>query len=247
MKKIVIIGATSLIAEHCARVWCRQINIHLVLVARSSERLELIAEDLKIRNSKLKVDCHTIDFTDANAIKDLVERINNNGLVNIVLIAHGTLPDQSAAEDNICIVSESMKINAISPVLFAEAFAGPMISANGGSIALIGSVAGDRGRKSNYIYGSAKGLLELYAQGLRHRFTGTNVDAIIIKPGPTNTAMTAHLKLEGQRLANADVVAELVVRGIERRRSVVYAPRRWAYIMFIIRNLPGWLFNRLNI
>jgi len=90
-------------------------------------------------------------------------------------------------------------------------------------------------------------LVEAYAQGLRHRFAGTDVDAIIIKPGPTNTPMTAHLNLEGQNLAAVEVVADIVVRGIEKKRFSVYAPRKWAVIMFIVRNLPSWLFNRLNI
>ena len=145
------------------------------------------------------------------------------------------------------MIRESIEINAISPVLFAEAFAGHMISVNSGSIALIGSVAGDRGRKSNYVYGSAKGLVEHYVQGLRHRFAGTDVDAIIIKPGPTNTPMTAHLNLEGQSLATVESVAEIVVKGIDQKQSSIYAPRKWSFIMFIIRYLPNWLFNKLDI
>lgn len=247
MKKIVIVGATSAIAEHCARIWNRQEDVHFILVARSIQRLELIAADLKIRNPKVVVDVYSVDFTDAIAIQNLADTITKEGSVEILLIAHGTLPDQNAAIENIWMISECIEINAISPVLFAEAFAGHMISANSGSIALIGSVAGDRGRRSNYIYGSAKGLVELYAQGLRHRFTGTDVDAIIIKPGPTNTPMTANLNLEGQNLADVEVVADIVVRGIEQKRFAVYAPRKWAVIMFVVRNLPSWLFNRLNI
>ena len=247
MKKIVIIGATSSIAEHCARVWSREVGVHFILVARNIQRLESIAADLKVRNPKVKVDCCSVDFTDATAIQNLADDITKEGSVNVLLVAHGTLPDQNEAIKKIWMIRESIEINAISPVLFAEAFAGHMISANTGSIALIGSVAGDRGRKSNYVYGSAKGLVELYTQGLRHRFTGTDVDAIIIKPGPTNTPMTAHLNVEGQSLANVESVAEVVVRGIENKQSSIYAPRKWTLIMFIIRNLPNWLFNKLNI
>jgi len=247
MKKIVIIGATSSIAEHCARAWNRQTDVHFILVARNIKRLESIVRDLKVRNPRVKVDCCSVDFMDASAIQNLADDIAKEGIINVLLVAHGALPDQNEAVKKIWLIRESIEINAISPVLFAEAFASHMISANSGSIAIIGSVAGDLGRKSNYVYGSAKSLVEHYIQGLRHRFAGTDVDAIIIKPGPTNTPMTAHLNLEGQSLASVKSVAEIVVQGIDQKQSSIYAPRKWAFIMFIIRYLPNWLFNKLDI
>ena len=247
MKKIVIIGATSSIAEHCARVWSRQEDVHFILVARNIQRLASIAGDLKVRNPKVKVDCCTVDFMDAREIQSLADSITKEGLVDVLLVAHGVLPDQNRDVENIYLIKESIAINAISPVLFAESFVDHMISENSGSIALIGSVAGDRGRKSNYLYGSAKGLVERYVQGLRHRFAGTGVHAIIIKPGPTNTPMTAHLSLEGQSLAKVETVAEIMVRGIDQKKPSIYAPKKWAFIMFIIRHLPNWFFNKLNI
>lgn len=247
MKKIVIVGATSSIAEHCARVWNRQEDVHFILVARSIQRLESIVGDLKVRNPKVKVDCCSVDFMDATAIQNLADSITKEGIIDVLLVAHGVLPDQNKALEKIWLIRESIEINAISPVLFAEAFAGHMISANSGSIALIGSVAGDRGRKSNYVYGCAKGLIERYVQGLRHRFAGTDVDAIVIKPGPTQTPMTAHLTLEGQSLATVESVAEIVVRGIDQKKPSIYAPRKWVFIMFIIRHLPNWFFSKLDI
>ena len=140
-----------------------------------------------------------------------------------------------------------LTVNGISPVLFAEAFAGPMQKANHGTLAIIGSVAGDRGRKSNYVYGAAKGLVARYAQGLQHRLAGTGVKVVLIKPGPTNTPMTAHLKQQGARLANVEDVARLIVKGINQGKPVVYAPGKWALIMMIIRNLPDIVFNKLDI
>ena len=122
-----------------------------------------------------------------------------------------------------------------------------MEKANHGTIALIGSVAGDRGRKSNYVYGAAKGLVTRYAQGLQHRFAGTGVKVVLIKPGPTDTPMTAHLKNTGAKLASVESVAKLIVDGVEVGKPVVYAPGKWWLIMMIIRHLPAIIFNKINI
>jgi short-subunit dehydrogenase len=122
-----------------------------------------------------------------------------------------------------------------------------MAVANRGSLVLIGSVAGDRGRKSNYVYGAAKGLVARYAEGLQHRFAGTGVKVILIKPGPTDTPMTAHLARKGARLAPVEGVAADILDAIDHGRSVAYVPAKWRLIMLVIRHLPRFLFNRLNV
>jgi decaprenylphospho-beta-D-erythro-pentofuranosid-2-ulose 2-reductase len=132
-------------------------------------------------------------------------------------------------------------------VLFAEAFAGHMQKANSGTLAIISSVAGDRGRKSNYVYGAAKGLVTRYTQGLQHRLAGTDVKVVLIKPGPTDTPMTVHLKQQGSRLASVEDVAARIVEGIDQAKSLVYAPAKWALIMMIIRHLPNFIFKKLDI
>ena len=119
--------------------------------------------------------------------------------------------------------------------------------ANHGTIALIGSVAGDRGRKSNYVYGAAKGLVTRYAQGLQHRFAGSGVKVVLIKPGPTDTPMTAHLKGKGAKFAPVEGVAKQIVEGVEAGKQVIYAPGKWWLIMMVIRHLPNFVFNRLEI
>ena len=116
-----------------------------------------------------------------------------------------------------------------------------------GTLAIIGSVAGDRGRKSNYIYGAAKGLVARYAQGLQHRLANTNVKVVLIKPGPTDTPMTALQKQEGMKLAKVDDVAAMIVNGIARGKPVIYAPGKWALIMMVVRHIPSAVFNRINI
>jgi decaprenylphospho-beta-D-erythro-pentofuranosid-2-ulose 2-reductase len=151
------------------------------------------------------------------------------------------------AQANLERCAEALLVNGVSAVLFAEAFAAQMQQAGAGTLAVIGSVAGDRGRRSNYVYGAAKGLVERYVQGLQHRFAGSRVRIVLIKPGPTDTPMTRHLKATGARLARVEDVAATIVRGIDAGRPVVHAPRIWQVIMLVVRHLPRVVFNRLDI
>ena len=247
MKKIVIIGATSAIAEQCARRWVEKQSVVLTLVGRDANRIEAIAIDLKVRNPQSDIRVVQTDFLDPVTIQETVDELFTFGDIDIALIAHGLLPDQADCQDNLMACREALEVNAISPALFAEAFAKQMGKANFGTIALIGSVAGDRGRKSNYVYGSAKGLITRYAQGLQHRFAGTGVKVVLIKPGPTDTPMTAHLKAQGTKLASVEVVAKQIIEAIERGKPVVYTPGKWRLIMLIIIHLPKLIFNKLNI
>lgn len=114
-------------------------------------------------------------------------------------------------------------------------------------MAVIGSVAGDRGRKSNYVYGAAKGLVSRYMQGLQHRFAGTSVQITLIKPGPTDTPMTSEMKMNGAKLASPVLVAKQIINGIEKGRRVIYTPSKWAIIMLIIRHIPNYIFDKMDI
>ena len=245
--KIVIIGATSAIAEHCARLWLEKQPVDLTLVGRDAQRIERVATDLKVRSPESEIRIVQTGFLDPEAIKATVENITQSGKVDVVLIAHGSLPEQADCQDDLTACREALDINGISPVLYAEAFAKQMAKANHGTIALIGSVAGDRGRKSNYVYGAAKGLVTRYAQGLQHRFASTGVKVVLIKPGPTDTPMTAHLKDKGARLASVESVAKQIVEGVEAAKPVIYAPGKWLLIMMVIRHLPFFLFKKMEI
>ncbi|MGL4495011.1 MAG: SDR family NAD(P)-dependent oxidoreductase, partial [Beijerinckiaceae bacterium] len=184
LDRIVIVGATSLMAEHCARLWVADKPADVTLVGRDATRVENVAADLRARSALSTVRVVTGDFTSAGGIKAIVESIVADGAVDTVLIAHGILLDQSACEHDLMQADQQLQVNAISPVLFAEAFAQNMARVNYGRIGIIGSVAGDRGRKSNYIYGAAKGLVSRYAEGMQHRFAKSGVRVTIIKPGP---------------------------------------------------------------
>ena len=210
----------------------------MVLVGRDQAKTERVAQDLRVRSPESIITVQTTDFLNPSRIREWADHVVAEGLPDIVLIAHGSLPDQMACQHDLELCEEALAVNGVSPVLFAEAFAGHMQRANRGTLAIIGSVAGDRGRKSNYVYGAAKGLVTRYAQGLQHRLAGTNVKVVLIKPGPTDTPMTADLKGQGAKLASVGDVARMIVDGIAQGRPVVYAPGKWALIMMVIRHLP---------
>lgn len=246
MQRIIIIGATSTIAEHCARLWINDAP-DIVLVGRNRTALAIVAQDLKVRNPKATVDVMVTGLVAAEEIESVVGAVAQGGRIDIVLIAHGVLPDQERCQRDPVFCSETMVVNGISPVLWCEAFVARLEQANHGTLAVISSVAGDRGRKSNYVYGAAKGLVALYVQGLQHRLAASKVRVVLVKPGPTDTPMTEALKLKGVKLADPKDVARVIVDGIAAGKPTIYAPRKWAWIMMVVRNLPGLIFNRLDI
>lgn len=246
-KKIVIIGATSLIAEHCARLWALENPAEMVLLARNKAKLEAVASDLRVRAPDTAIVSIKANFFDPREIQSLADEICKTGQVDIVLIAHGSLPHQQECQDDLNKCRDALEINSISPVLFAEAFTKKMEKVNTGSLVIISSVAGDRGRKSNYVYGAAKGLITRYAQGLQHRLADTNVKVVLIKPGPTDTPMTAHLKQASIKLESADHVARDIVHAVAKSKLVIYSPKIWALIMMVVRHLPNFVFKRMDV
>ena len=234
-------------AERCARLWVGESPKIMILLGRDRARTERVAQDLHVRSPQSSITVQTIDFADPAQIQAWVDQVCAAGLPDTVLIAQGTLPDQTACQKDLALNETVLQINAISPVLFAEAFVGHMERINSGKLGIIGSVAGDRGRKSNYIYGAAKGLVARYVQGLQHRLAKSNVRVVLIKPGPTDTPMTAELKEKGLKMSKVTAVARCIVEGVQKGKPVVYAPAKWAVIMIVIRNLPRFIFNKMDI
>lgn len=246
-KKIAIIGAGSAIAKECARIWSEKYAIDFILIGRNSEELNRFAQDLRVRNSQSVVTVKTTDFLDPHAIDSCIEELFITRSVDIALIAQGVLPDQTECQEHLKKTHDVLDINGVSPLLFAEGFAKNMAKVNHGTVAIIGSVAGDRGRKSNYVYGAAKAMIHTYVQGLQHRFAQTPIKIIVIKPGPTDTPMTAHLKAQGANLSSVNQVAKIIVQGIDAGRPVIYAPGIWRFIMTVIMHIPNFIFKRLNL
>ena len=246
-KKIVIVGATSAIATHAARVWAQRGHAEFVLLGRDASRLNRVAEDLKARGAQNSAQTLVMNFTDPEEIQRVVKKVVSDGAADIVLIAHGSLGEQQRAQHDLVYAQDELMVNGVSAVLFAEAFAAAMESVGRGTLAVIGSVAGDRGRKSNYVYGAAKGLVTRYVQGLQHRFAGSAIKVVLIKPGPTETPMTAALVANGLKAAPVDEVAQSMVAAIDRGTPEVYVPGKWWVIMMVIRHLPRFVFNKMNI
>ena len=247
MKHIVIIGATSSIAQECAKLWIKESPKHLTLVVRDTDKAQRVRDDLQVRSPQSQIEIVETGFISPEEIEKTIGNIAKQGAIDIALIAHGSLPEQSDCQSDLVLCKETLDVNGISPVLFAECLAAEMEKAMQGKIAIIGSVAGDRGRKSNYIYGAAKGLVSSYTQGLQHRFANSSIRIILIKPGPTDTPMTASFKQKGLKMATVEEVAITIVKGIAKSEEVIYVPKKWQLIMMVIKILPNYIFNKLNI
>ena len=243
--RIVVVGATSAIAEACCRLWAAEGPCSFVLVGRDAARLESQAGTLRSRWGAEAV-VEVVDFLDPASIDAAAARWAR-APVDIALVAHGTLPPQADCQADLALTQSTIGINAVSPALFAEAIAGHMEAAGRGRLAIIGSVAGDRGRRSNYTYGAAKAFLARFAEGMQHRFARTGVRVILIKPGPTDTPMSTPYRQRGGRVAPLDAVAAGIVKAVREGRPTVYLPGRWAAIMLTLRHMPAFLFNRLDI
>lgn len=244
-KKIVIVGGTSAMAEHCARLWLAGAPAELTLLGRNREKTEVVAADLRVRSPQSTITVMETNFCDPQQVRTAVDVLVAGGVPDIVLVAHGSLPDQSACQGDLALAAEAMQVNGISPALFAEAFAGHMQRAGRGTLTIIGSVAGERGRKSNYVYGAAKGLVTRYVEGLQHRLAGSGIKVVLVKPGPTATPMTAHMAQRG--MASVESVAAQIVAATAKGQPVLYAPGKWALIMLVIANLPRAIFNKMDI
>ncbi len=243
MKKILIIGATSAIAQAYARL---HTNDELFLVARSAAKLESVANDLKARGAKkigvAEIDAN--DFARHGSILDMAVR--ELGGLDIALIAHGILGDQKTSERDFGAAEKEFSTNFLSVVSMLTPLAAFFEKQGSGVIAVISSVAGDRGRQSNYIYGTAKGALSIYLSGLRNRLCATGVCVLTIKPGFVDTPMTAHLK-KGLLFASPEKVASDISQAIDRKKSILYTPRIWRWIMLIIRTIPESIFKKLKL
>ncbi len=225
--------------------------VDLHLLGRDGERLERLAADLRARAAAgSTVQILVADFLNAVVIQNTVAQLAASSKIDIALIAHGSLGDQVACQKDLAKNQAELEVNGVSPVLYAEAFAQQMAQTNHGTLCVIGSVAGDRGRRSNYVYGAAKGLVTRYVQGLQHRFAGVKgnlVKVVLIKPGPTDTPMTAQLKAKGSKLASVEDVAAGIVAAVAAGKPVAYVPGKWWLIMMVIRHLPSVVFNKMNI
>ncbi len=246
MKNWIIVGATSAIAESVMRIWASR-GYSLFLVARNDKKLEEITQDLRVRGAA-KVASFAMD---ANAYELHGEcfdaAVKALGRIDGLFVAHGTLPDQSACEASFNVARAEIETNGLSVISLCTIAANLFEQQGRGDIAVISSVAGDRGRQSNYVYGAAKGMVSIFLQGLRNRLAKKGIHVTTIKPGFVDTPMTSGFDKNGPLWATADQIAEGIVKAIDKRRNVVYLPWFWFIIMNIIRHIPEFVFKKLSL
>lgn len=245
MKSIVIWGATSAIATACARLYALE-GARIHLVARNEEKLSLLVSDLTVRGAAA-VSYAVSDLSDVSQHKRLFEESQKAlGTIDIALIAYGSLGDQLIAQHSFEKSEEILRTNFFSVVSLLTILADYMEMAHAGTIAVISSVAGDRGRQSNYIYGASKGALNIFLEGLRNRLAPSGVQVLTIKPGFVDTPMTAHIK-KGPLFAQPGQVARDIKMGIDWKLNSLYTPWFWWPIMIVIRMIPEFIFKRLKL
>jgi len=245
MQRILIIGATSAIAEATARLWAARGDA-LFLVGRRADRLEVITADLRVRGAAT-VGSFVMDACDIAAHGDMLEAAELAiGGLDVALIAHGSLPDQKACEASVDLTLREIDCNGLSVIALATLLGEKFEAQGRGSLAVIGSVAGDRGRQSNYVYGAAKGMVGLFLQGLRNRLARKGVHVLTIKPGFVDTPMTSAFS-KGALWAKPASIASGIVRAIDRKCDEVYLPGFWYLIMALIRHIPERVFKRLPL
>jgi short-subunit dehydrogenase len=244
MTTVAIIGATSGIAEAAARIWAAR-GADFRLVGRDADRLSRLEKDLSVRGAG-SVETLTREITGAAAVGEIAEWVFSSGTVDVVLVAFGTMPSQESTEADLTLAEEVLRINGTLAVLTAQAMAVRLIAQGAGALAVIGSVAGDRGRQSNYLYGAAKAMVATSVAGLQHRAANTPITVTLVKPGPTATPMTDHLR-GSMSLAKAETVAHDIVAAVDRGKPVVYTPRRWRLIMTVVRLIPRRAFHRTRL
>lgn len=245
MHNVLIIGATSAIAQHTARLLAAR-GAAFYLVARDAQKLAVVAEDLKVRTTS-RVETCEMDVLEFERHAPVFEQaLAVLGDLDVVLIAHGSLPNQQAGEACAETMRHEMQVNALSTLSILGAVANFFETRGAGSIVVISSVAGDRGRKSNYIYGSAKAAVSVYLQGLRNRLASRGVQVLTVKPGFVDTPMTAEFD-KGFLWTGPDTVAEHICHAIESGKDVIYSPWFWRWIMALIKLVPERLFKRLNL
>ena len=245
MKKsnVVIVGATSAVAQSLIRIWAQR-GMELTLVARSAGELERISADARVRGAPL-VATVVGDLTDITFITETVSAMK---VPRIALIAYGSLTDSARADGDANYLATELNTNFVSAALWAQSLALRMAtdSTEGGTIAVISSVAGDRGRRSNHAYGAAKAGLSAFCSGLRARMAPRRVHVVTVKPGFIDSPMTAHIAKKGALWATPEAVAKGIIDAIDKKRNVVYLPGFWRFIMLIVTHVPETIFKHLK-
>lgn len=239
---MLIVGATSAIAEEVARLYAGR-GASLVLTGRNPARLAAVGDDLRVRGAT--VETEVLDVLDHDRHAAVVRQAFSARL-DVALLAHGDLPDQERCQVEPGEAARVLQLNLVATVELLTLLAREFEAQRSGTIAVISSVAGDRGRRSNYVYGAAKAGVSVFLQGLRQRLRPAGIRVVTLKPGFVDTPMTAHLP-RNPLASSPRRAGRAIYRAIEARRDVAYIPWFWRPVMALIRAMPEALFKRLRL
>lgn len=240
--KICCFGANSAIAKHIIYEYADS-SPEVILVGRDQQKLDVEAQHLKARYS-CKTQVFSCDFTNTEKTIEVCKTLKD---IDVFIIAHGYLGSQDEAQNNHSELQKIIDVNYTSYAHLLEEVGRIVDMQQFGKTIVIGSVAGDRGRQSNYIYGSSKGAIELYVQGLQHRFAhNPKIHFLLAKPGFVDTPMTKDFP-KGPLWAKPKAVAKLLVQGLNKNKRVVYTPKFWFLIMTLIKWCPFFVFKKTKL
>jgi len=245
LSTLLILGASSGIAQaYTSLVASRYKNI--ALVARDKGKLEQVADHIK-SISDAHVYSFEFDLGDSKQHEQMVaDVLDKTNTIDQALISYGQLTEQERCANDIDYAMQQFHLNGTSTISLSLRIANQMAAQGSGTLSVIGSVAGDRGRRSNYCYGAAKGAVDAFLSGLRSDMQSRGVHVLTIKPGFVDTPMTASFK-KGALWASADKVAGDIDRASTKKKNVLYTPWFWRYIMLIIKCIPEWIFKKLPL
>jgi short-subunit dehydrogenase len=245
VRRVLLIGATSAIVEAAGRRFAQDGDA-LFLLGRSTERLQEVADDYLMRGASA-AGTEALDALDYERHAPVIEQaVESLGGLDIALIGHGMLPDQNTCEASFEAAREVFEVNTISVISMMTWLANYFEAQASGTLMVISSVSGDRARRSNYVYGTAKGAVSMFAEGLCARLSDSNVNVVNIKPGFVDTPMTAKYE-KGLLWATPEQVARTIYRAARSGRSVLYTPWFWHPIMLVIRFIPASILRRLPL
>lgn len=238
-KTALIIGATSSLAQSLCRAMAEG-GYRLILAGRDERELEIRAGDLGVRYG---IDARQIRLDLSEKNFSATRLIEQAGAFDTLIFAAGDMG--TSEQDDLQNLAHIAQVNYVIPSQILSVAAEAMAEAGGGTMVVIGSVAGDRGRASNYEYGAAKAALAAFASGLRNRYARKDVHVMTVKPGFTDTPMT--WGMHSPLIAGREMVAAAIVKGIDARKDVLYIPWFWRYIMLIITHIPESIFKKLKL
>lgn len=248
-KTLLILGATSGVAHAYARsVAADKSHSHFILVARNGDKLKLVEEDIAAR-SGAKVTAITAELGDPTSVTGTMAKILEQvETIDEYLLAYGALGDQSELQSDVPKLQNLLNTNFVSAALWMETLATRFVEQSHGHAIIIGSVAGDRGRQSNYLYGATKAGLERISEGMAHRFASEkDIHVTLVKPGFIDTPMTAHIEKSGPLWATPEQVAERMKQAVAKKRVRIYTPWFWRFILMIVRSLPIPIFHKTKM